>query len=419
MIKPATLWNLFKNCPPNKLGRICAALGKQEVNPPLDENEKILFNLVVQDSDWMDERIDSKRELDKARAKKARERRKLEAECREAESETERGLGSETEETDKSRIYPSASVATMTPEDGDDEPVAPPAVNAPTWKEVLFGAKSLGVPEEYAKSWFQKMSSQDWCYMSRGQAKKCSRMGWKAVLRSFYDFDKKKTSGAAEAVPTVVNADEALRPTVGNHAITRDELNAYVAAVSPHLKYPLTPDDTQALWGFLASKQFRYKGAVITKDNCGDILAYKIEDLQKEKSEAPSEDRTALSYEPPTGPEVDEREYKKKMSFHRGLLANDEDKLRKAVLPQDRYCAEQLIIKRHCDMLISNHNYGKKIVEYEKSGRKWPCCEPEKLPKEWKMQPYITLYRGVWKRYEPNYDTFMPFGVECEPPKFT
>ena len=77
MIKPSSYWALHKTCDAYTLGRVGATLGGQKVSPPLNPAEAALVAVVRQDSEWMDERIDSKRERWKERQRKARASRNV------------------------------------------------------------------------------------------------------------------------------------------------------------------------------------------------------------------------------------------------------------------------------------------------------------------------------------------------------
>ena len=73
MIKPETLWGLFKNCPDSKwLGDICRALGRQDVGLTFDQAQVV--RLIQQDSEWLDERIEGQRERWAERQRKKRGR---------------------------------------------------------------------------------------------------------------------------------------------------------------------------------------------------------------------------------------------------------------------------------------------------------------------------------------------------------
>jgi hypothetical protein len=75
MIKPETLWGLFKNCPDSQwLGDICRALGRQDVGLTFDQAQVV--RLIQQDSEWLDERIEGQRERWAERQRKKRERDK-------------------------------------------------------------------------------------------------------------------------------------------------------------------------------------------------------------------------------------------------------------------------------------------------------------------------------------------------------
>lgn len=62
MIKPASLWSLFKSCEDSRwLGDLCRTLGGQK-GIDLDFGQHQVLCMIQQDSDWMDERIEQERE---------------------------------------------------------------------------------------------------------------------------------------------------------------------------------------------------------------------------------------------------------------------------------------------------------------------------------------------------------------------
>ena len=73
MIKPSSYWALHKTCDAYTLGRVGATLGGQKVSPPLNPAEAALVAVIRQDSEWMDERIEDRREKERARKQAYRE----------------------------------------------------------------------------------------------------------------------------------------------------------------------------------------------------------------------------------------------------------------------------------------------------------------------------------------------------------
>ena len=69
MIKPASYWALHKHADAYTIGRVGVALAgrEAELDPPLSPTELALVAVVRQDSDWMDERVDDRRERDRKR----------------------------------------------------------------------------------------------------------------------------------------------------------------------------------------------------------------------------------------------------------------------------------------------------------------------------------------------------------------
>ena len=78
MIKPESLWSLCKSCPDSKwIGDIMRALGGQEV--VLDFGQKQMYVAVQNDSQWMDERIEERRERQRKNMKEYRNRKSQES----------------------------------------------------------------------------------------------------------------------------------------------------------------------------------------------------------------------------------------------------------------------------------------------------------------------------------------------------
>ena len=78
MIKPQTLWGLFKTCDDSKwLGDICRALGRQDIE--LDFGQNQIKSLIEQDSGWYDENIAENRKEEKERKAAYREKKRKEA----------------------------------------------------------------------------------------------------------------------------------------------------------------------------------------------------------------------------------------------------------------------------------------------------------------------------------------------------
>ena len=75
MIKPESLWSLCKSCPDSKwIGDIMRALGGQEVT--LDFGQRQMLSAIQNDSQWMDERFEKKRERMRKRICDYRERKR-------------------------------------------------------------------------------------------------------------------------------------------------------------------------------------------------------------------------------------------------------------------------------------------------------------------------------------------------------
>ena len=78
MIQPTSLWAFVKETDDTELvGRVCRALGGQEVSPPLNSAEKAIYNVISMDNEWMNERIEAQKEQWRKRQEKARNEKKL------------------------------------------------------------------------------------------------------------------------------------------------------------------------------------------------------------------------------------------------------------------------------------------------------------------------------------------------------
>lgn len=61
MIKPDTLWNLFKHGDAETIGRVCMALANREceLKSPLNNYELMFYNMIREAEEWMDEAVEA------------------------------------------------------------------------------------------------------------------------------------------------------------------------------------------------------------------------------------------------------------------------------------------------------------------------------------------------------------------------
>lgn len=180
MVKPASLWSLFKTCSdPTWLGQVCRALGGQDVS--LDFGQQQMYAQIRQDSEWMDERIADQqaRWRDRQRAKRQRDKNGVTVTTRD-----KRDNGDVT-------IHPSVppSVPLMTSNDvtRDD------ARRLPDPDEQLMYARQLSVPDGFIQVFNERIREIGYQYINRsGSTVTINRTNWKTCLRKFYEQELRK-----------------------------------------------------------------------------------------------------------------------------------------------------------------------------------------------------------------------------------
>ena len=190
MIKPESLWGLFKSCKDSKwLGDVCRALGRQDVE--LDYGQEQMVNTIMQDSGWMDERVEAQRERWRDRQRKMRDKRDM--------SHVTLCHGDKVSSRDVT-LHPSIHPSNISPNgenitrvrESDGRPI-----HVPTDEEARAMAKQVSVPVLYLPKFFEEMKNHGWGYLNRGGLLvMLNRRNFKAVLRSFYDQAQKKAAAA-------------------------------------------------------------------------------------------------------------------------------------------------------------------------------------------------------------------------------
>ena len=173
MIKPESLWALFKDCDNSAwLGDICRALGGQkDVN--LDYGQRQMVRVIERDSGWMDRRVDDKREKDRERQRKWREEHpKNPAQKQEA--------GVTRDKCDKplSRVTDATQTATA---DEHGKPKLAEVVNVAT--------TVMGVPEYYARWWHKEMNARGWLNTDGSSV---GTRNWRPTLKAWYNREDAK-----------------------------------------------------------------------------------------------------------------------------------------------------------------------------------------------------------------------------------
>lgn len=208
MIKPASYWALHKTADAETLGRIGLALAGREgeLSPPLAHAEKLLVDVIRQDSEWMDESIAAKKKRVAEAVKRHREKKKAESASEDVNDV------SITPITHPRNITPECNAPSLLPPSvlpssalsKDNECVAePPRTRGdiPELKTVVTVATTaMGVPEYYARWWYAEMMARDW---TDTQGRMIGNRNWRSVLKSWYnrasEEEKAKIENEAKA----------------------------------------------------------------------------------------------------------------------------------------------------------------------------------------------------------------------------
>ncbi|HBO99113.1 MAG TPA: hypothetical protein DD637_04680 [Verrucomicrobia bacterium] len=229
MIKPESLWGLFKNCTDSKwLGDICRALGGQDVD--LDFGQTQMLQSIKQDSEWMDERMEAQREKERERKRNFRMSRNVPGTTRDTvvsrgQTNVPQCPGDNTGHrnvpgTDACPVpsihpsippspppsnLPSNSVCVCSSrarthgESGDPE-ATPPNPTVPPLAEVVTAATTvMGIPEAYARWWHREMDACGWRTTS-GMA--VTRQNWRPLLATWHRRADGKELTEAQALQT-------------------------------------------------------------------------------------------------------------------------------------------------------------------------------------------------------------------------
>ena len=201
MIKPESLWGLFKTCENSKwLGDICRALGRQDVE--LDYGQQMMLKTIQQDSGWMDERIEVRLERDRERKRKYRLSRDVTRNpCDTAESSNS---APSIQPSIQPSIHPREGDVRIRESDG--RPIC-----VPTDDEARSMARQINVPALYLTKFFEEMKNHGWGYVNRGgEMVNLNRRNFKAILRSFYEQAQKSASKRSGKCDTVLHQEKAL-----------------------------------------------------------------------------------------------------------------------------------------------------------------------------------------------------------------
>lgn len=207
MIQPTSLWAFVKETDDTGLvGRVCRALGGQEVSPPLNSAEKAIYNVISMDNEWMNERIEAQKEQWRKRQEKARNEKKLKdkksvTHCHGDKHDvtvTNECHGDKTKVTVPSSLPPSlpSSLNTLSNEsvrilrapaqESDTKIDTPPTRgDIPTETTVVTAATSvMGVPEEFARWWYREMTARDW---TSTDGSPIGIRNWRPTLKAWFN----------------------------------------------------------------------------------------------------------------------------------------------------------------------------------------------------------------------------------------
>lgn len=173
MIKPESLWALFKDCDNSAwLGDICRALGGQK-DVKLDYGQRQMVRVIERDSGWMDRRVDDKREKDRERQRKWREEHP-----KNPAQKQETGVTRDKCDKQLSRV----TDVTQT-ETADEH-------GKPKLAEVVNAAKTvMGVPEYYARWWYAEMKARGWLNTDGSSV---GTHNWRPTLKAWFNIEKPK-----------------------------------------------------------------------------------------------------------------------------------------------------------------------------------------------------------------------------------
>ena len=226
MIKPTSYWALHKTCDPYTLGRVAATLGGQSVEPPLNAAEAALVEVIRQDSEWMDERIEENRErwVKRARARRAKDGAGQDGRQGEppplsrdvTQCHGDKVRQGETpplsrDVTVHPYIHPSVHPSSTLDLDKSKSASTHNArvrADAPELGEVVSAATStMGVPEWYARWWYEQMVAYDWTTTKGGRI---GHGNWRAMLKAWHN----RSLGDPKEYERVRSECEARKPRV-------------------------------------------------------------------------------------------------------------------------------------------------------------------------------------------------------------
>ena len=270
MIKPASLWALFKSCEDSKwLGDLCRTLGGQK-GIALDFGQRQVLQMVRQDNEWMDERIESERDRHRKAVQRYRQR--------------ERGKASKAEEIAKAENPLPAQPCIVGPADPNSS--APVHATASPSKEELDAALA-SAPAPAPLEWFLKFRSTN-----ATRLYVLGRNVTEEEVRSWYEFQQReggwRYQNAAGTPITIRNFTGSLRKhaerlrkeaesCAAKQGFNRSLLDAHCAAANAKSPGSIAPSEVDAFWESLVRSGFTAKdGSRITKDNFAYYLSLAV-----------------------------------------------------------------------------------------------------------------------------------------------
>lgn len=203
MIKPASLWGLFKTCESSEwLGAVCRALGGQEVT--LDFGQQQAVRMISLDSGWLDEAVEAKREKWRERQKAHRAKDGAEQDAEGSESVTCHNVTPVTHGGVTPRchalpsvlpsVLPSHSTSVECEREGARSRVV--VVGNPDLKTVVGSSKLMGIPDWYAGWWWHNMEASGWVKTNGAPV---GLDNWRAVLKAWWNRADEKEQARIQA----------------------------------------------------------------------------------------------------------------------------------------------------------------------------------------------------------------------------
>ena len=258
MIYPISLYNFGKVCKDSSLvGDVLRALCKQKID--LSPEAQIIYDMITNDNEWMDERIADRKERDRKRKEEARKNARAAAQtfdlsamsdghdgqngCPKCPTDTmdktdvrnvrrtKRIPKCPTDKTDSEKshgkngfrkvrslpTYLPSSLPTYLPSTstnvdvvvgGGEGNVIDERLIYPEADMQKYYARQMGVPEDFIKYFNNRIKEIGFQYINRnGATVNINRNNWKSVLRKFYEHEQRKEHDKTKPVKNALHQD--------------------------------------------------------------------------------------------------------------------------------------------------------------------------------------------------------------------